>query len=740
MLSSSVITDRLHTYAGPGIGILTLICALMGWHVALLDKPATVAVALVCLMFVLTPLTVKFSTITKEYVTFFFAVLYSVGIYIETTGTGLLHPAGFFATFFPFISVVFLGRTAGLINAGFAAGYIGVGFYKFSYFPTPMEAEMTVGVAVVHCMAMLVTMLLGLGISLLFVSQSEAFARQQRETNTKLEEARLEVSKALSNMSNGLLMVSGNSAVRLYNDRVLELFDLEPDDLTIGMPLNQYLKKVGCVAGWDEVRSQQIIDEHGMWMAHKSATRIERQFRDNKILSIAYRPMEDGGAIITYDDVTEAREGQKQIAHMAFHDALTGLPNRRSFADRMTQHSSCSPFALLMIDLDRFKAVNDTLGHAVGDSLLLEVAQRLRGLCGPFDLAFRLGGDELAVLASRDDDGAHALAKAIVDALTCPFQIGEHTISIGGSIGLVVAQHADEPDLLQRKADLALYRAKENGRSRVETYREGMIEEAEQRQRLESDLTAAVEAGQLELYYQPLYDLPDRTLCGFEALVRWRHPERGMVPPAEFIPIAEQNGTIMIIGSWVIEEACRQAAIWPEKIYVSVNVSPVQLCSVDILRQLASAFDRHGIMPRRVEIEITESALIKNNEQIASTLAGLRALGVRIAMDDFGTGHSSLAYLREFVLDRIKIDRRLINTSSTDMASAAVVRAVTTIANDLAIATTAEGVETEEQLENLIALGCGTAQGFFLSKPLDAQRALKLVKHHGVDLLRKSVL
>ena len=213
-----------------------------------------------------------------------------------------------------------------------------------------------------------------------------------------------------------------------------------------------------------------------------------------------------------------------------------------------------------------------------------------------------------------------------------------------------------------------------------------------------------------------------------------------MVPPAEFIPIAEQNGTIMIIGSWVIEEACRQAAIWPEKIYVSVNVSPVQLCSVDILRQLASAFDRHGIMPRRVEIEITESALIKNNEQIASTLAGLRALGVRIAMDDFGTGHSSLAYLREFVLDRIKIDRRLINTSSTDMASAAVVRAVTTIANDLAIATTAEGVETEEQLENLIALGCGTAQGFFLSKPLDAQRALKLVKHHGVDLLRKSVL
>ncbi|MBE0694527.1 MAG: EAL domain-containing protein, partial [Aquamicrobium sp.] len=540
------------------------------------------------------------------------------------------------------------------------------------------------------------------------------------------DHSRAESAQALRNMSNGLVMVSGRGTIRLYNDRVLSLFGLAPDELRVGMPMSRFLRNIGARVGWDEARTQRVIDNHGQWMARDATTRVEHHFEDGRILSISCRPTGGGGAIITYDDVTEAREGQKKIAHLAYHDALTGLPNRRSFTDRVVRLSRQSSFAMLMLDLDRFKAVNDTLGHPVGDELLVQVVARLRGVCGDADLAFRLGGDEFGLLTTRQQDKAHALADGIVRALAAPFQIGEHLVSIGASVGMATSPCGGDTDLVQRMADLALYKAKENGRGRVEVYREGMIEEAAARRRLEADLVGAVEAGQLELHYQPLFDLPGRALSGFEALLRWHHPERGTVPPGEFIPIAEQCGAIVDIGAWVIDEACRQAALWPAHIYVSVNVSPVQLRSPDILRQLTRSLDRHGLTPRRIEVEVTETAMIENSEAIATVLAGLRALGVRIAMDDFGTGYSSLAHLRAFKLDRIKIDRSFVSGSHADAGSAAVVRAVTAMARDLAIATTGEGVESEEQLANLIELGCGAAQGFLLGRPLDAAGATGL--------------
>jgi len=277
-------------------------------------------------------------------------------------------------------------------------------------------------------------------------------------------------------------------------------------------------------------------------------------------------------------------------------------------------------------------------------------------------------------------------------------------------------------------AGLALYEAKEKGRGRVVTYRAGMVEMAERRRVLEGELAAAVAAGQLELHYQPLYDLPDRTLCGFEALLRWNHPRHGIMSPAEFVPLAEHSGAINQIGAWLIEEACRQAALWPSHIYVSINVSPVQLRSADILRQVTAALDRYRLAPRRIEVEITETAMVEDSPEIAVALAGLRTLGVRIAMDDFGTGYSSLAHLRAFELDRIKIDRSFVNASQADAGAVAVVRAVTAMAKDLAIATTGEGVESEEQLASLIALGCGTAQGYLLGRPLDVDSATALVR------------
>lgn len=540
--------------------------------------------------------------------------------------------------------------------------------------------------------------------------------------------ARAEATDALINMSNGLVMVAGNGTIRLYNHRALELLGLETGQLSVGMALSQFLQNVGLVSGWDVSRTRRVIENHHEWTRRSVATRVEHHFDDGKILSISCQPMHDGGAILTYDDVTETREGQKQITHMAFHDALTGLPNRRGFSEHVAGFTNDDPFAVIMVDLDRFKAVNDTLGHNIGDELLVEVACRLRDICQSAGHLFRLGGDELAVISTQGQNEAEKLAAEMVQALGHPFQVGPHTISIGGSVGLAMAAHRDDFVLVQRMADLALYKAKENGRGRVEIYREGMLEEAAVRRQMEIDLAVALQAGQLELYYQPLYALPSRQLSGFEALLRWHHPVRGLVSPSEFIPVAEQCGAIIEIGAWVIEEACRQVSLWPSDIYVSINVSPVQLRSVDILRQLTSALDKHGLAPKRIEIELTETALVENNGQIATTLANLRTLGVRIAMDDFGTGYSSLAHLRDFELDRIKIDRSFIAATHSDASSAAVIRAITTMANSLAIATTGEGVENEEQLSNLIECGCGTAQGYLLGKPLEASHATALVE------------
>lgn len=539
--------------------------------------------------------------------------------------------------------------------------------------------------------------------------------------------ARAEATEALSNMSNGLVMIAGNGTIRLFNDRVRDMLGLSAEQLRVGMDIDQYVRNIGSHEQWEEDEIQRVVADIRSWLAQESNSRIEHHFSNGTILSISCQPMPDGGAILTYDDVTEARHGQKQITHMAFHDALTGLPNRRSFSEQIKVLSTSGPFVMLMLDLDRFKAVNDTLGHAVGDELLAEAAHRLRDSCRPSDMLFRLGGDEMAMLGKLTQDQAETLAECMIGSFGRPFEIGEHAVTVGLSIGIAIASQGEDPEFVQRMADLALYKAKADGRGRAEVYRDGMIEEAAQRRRLENALALGVQAGQFELHYQPLYTLPNRELAGFEALLRWHHPERGMVPPSEFIPVAEQSGAIVDIGAWVIDEACRQAALWPDNLYVSINVSPVQLRSVDTLRQITEALARHRLTPRRIEVEITETAMVENNQQIAIALAGLRALGVRIAMDDFGTGYSSLVHLREFELDRIKIDRSFISASHTDPNAAAVVRAITTMAKEMAISTTGEGVETEDQLASLAECGCGTVQGYLLGRPIDARSASLLI-------------
>ncbi|WP_294643360.1 EAL domain-containing protein [uncultured Aureimonas sp.] len=540
--------------------------------------------------------------------------------------------------------------------------------------------------------------------------------------------ARATAADALANMSNGLTMISATGHVTLVNERVRSLFGLGENDLRPGMTLEAYVGVIGARVGWDAERTRRVVDNHASWIRDGRVKRLEHHFDDGLVLHVCCQPVGRGGAILTYEDVTEARNGQKTIAHMAFHDALTGLKNRRMFAQSIDELLASGSLTMLMIDLDRFKDVNDRLGHAAGDIVLREVANRIEALLGPEEQAFRLGGDELAVLAASGEERGGRLAADIVTSLALPIDTGAQVVTIGGSVGIATARDGDDASTIQRKADLALYAAKNAGRGRFEVYRDGMLEEEARRRDFEQDLSDAIASNQLELWYQPLFSLPERRLKGFEALIRWRHPERGLVSPAEFIPIAEACGLISAIGAWVIDEACRQAARWPADLYMSINVSAVQLRSALLASQIDQALRKHALPAQRIELEITETAIVENNEHLAVVLAGLRAIGVRIAMDDFGTGYSSLAHLREFKVDRIKIDRSFIAASSNDAGSAAIVRAVVSMARELSIDTTAEGIEEEGQLASLQALGCGTAQGFLLGRPLMVGAADELVR------------
>ena len=579
---------------------------------------------------------------------------------------------------------------------------------------------------VILATATALVLLFGAGLS------AAAFYRLTRaklkEAHSHARQSRL-LTTALCHMSNGLVIIGDDGRITLFNDRVREVFDLLPGEIASGMPWQEFIRNIGGHVGWDEARVGRVIANHVKWLSQSTVTHVEHNYDDGSVLSISCRPLPDGGAVLTYDDVTEERNARKRMTHMAFHDALTGLPNRRAFRveiDRVFKEAM--PAALLMVDLDGFKAVNDTLGHAAGDELLVEVAERLRTVCGPSEFVARLGGDEIAVLHVRADDRMGLeLAERIRAAMAEPFLVGQQSITIGCSIGLAATDNAGEPDVFMQQADLALYRAKKDGRNQVQRYEPGMMEEAIARRRLELDLAKALRNKEFSLVYQPLYDLSDGEVFGFEALIRWRHPERGAISPADFVPLAEETGAIVAIGEWVLKEACRQAASWPKNIHVSINVSAVQLRTESILAQVTQALASSGLTPDRLELEVTETAMVEDGPAIAATLSALRTLGVRIAMDDFGTGYSSLTHLCTFELDRIKIDRTFVDTARDKAASRAILKAVTQMGRDLGIPTLGEGVETDEQLTMLKSLGCNGAQGYRLGRPMSADAAASLM-------------
>jgi diguanylate cyclase (GGDEF)-like protein/PAS domain S-box-containing protein len=440
-------------------------------------------------------------------------------------------------------------------------------------------------------------------------------------------------------------------------------------------------------------------------------------------------------ALVAAVDITERKRAEARVAFMAHHDALTSLPNRVLLRMRMEEmlgraRRSALGVAALCIDLDNFKAVNDTLGHSFGDLLLQEVAVRLRSTLGEHDMVARLGGDEFAVLRADATTPAEvgALAERIIDVVSAPYSLDGHQVSIGASVGIALAPgDADDADRLLKNADMALYRAKGDGKGACRFFEAEMDARLQARRRLEIDLRAAVAAEALELHYQPLIALDRRGVSGFEALLRWHHPEHGMVPPSDFVPVAEETGLIGAIGAFVLRRACADAARWPDPVTVAVNLSPLQFRNGALLQTVKDALERSSLPPRRLELEITETVLLDRSDHVLATLHALRALGVRISMDDFGTGYSSLSYLRSFPFDKLKIDRSFVRDLGSNPDSQAIVRAIIGLGESLGIAITAEGVENEADLACLEEEGCKEAQGFLFSRARPQSEVLDML-------------
>jgi diguanylate cyclase (GGDEF)-like protein len=469
-------------------------------------------------------------------------------------------------------------------------------------------------------------------------------------------------------------------------------------------------------------------------VANGNGTNATYDLPDGRSIHIMMQPIADGGGwVVTHEDVTQQKRAEAQIAHMAHHDGLTSLPNRVLLHEQLQQSlrwvARGQKLAVLFLDLDNFKSINDTLGHAVGDELLKTVASRLRRCARETDIVARLGGDEFVVVQTpiEDPTEAAALANRIRDTLTAPCEIGGHQLIIDTSIGIATAPgDGADCETLLKNADMALFGAKAAGRGTARFFEQQMDQRMIARRTLELELRRAVSNNEFELHYQPLVALATDRISSCEALLRWRHPTRGLVAPDTFIPLAEETGLITRIGEWVIRTACADAAQWPNDVTVAVNVSPVQFRSQNLTQVIANALGASGLAGTRLTVEITEGVLMDQTEMALATLHQLRGLGVKIAMDDFGTGYCSLSYLQKFPFDKIKIDRSFISELSEKKEASAIVKAVTSLAASFNMVTTAEGVETEEQCEIARSLGCTEMQGFLVSRAQPATEIAKL--------------
>ncbi len=548
--------------------------------------------------------------------------------------------------------------------------------------------------------------------------------RAQEET---LRVRNFQFDTAINNMSQGLCFFDSDHRLIVCNDRFVEVYNIPADRVHSGMKLTEIVDLRIQAGSFPAMTREEYIRWRNDVAVSNEAKDSTVGLQDGRTIKIRHRPMPGGGWVATHEDITEQRRSEIKIEYMAHHDSLTDLPNRVLLNDRLEQAlARVQPgdmVAIHHLDLDQFKAVNDTFGHPCGDKLLKIVAERLRGLAGETDTIARTGGDEFVIVQAgiADPTEATSLAQGVIDALSEPYDIGGQQAVIGVSIGISVGPgDGPNPDKLLRNADLALYRAKSDGRGTFRFFEPVMDLQMQTRRIMEQDLRKALPAGEFVLHYQPVVNLASNEISGLEALIRWNHPTKGLISPATFIPLAEEIGFIVPLGEWVIRQACATAALWPEDLHVAVNISAIQFRSPGLMQVINSALAASGLSPTRLEIEITESVLLHNKEATLAVLHQLRALGIRIAMDDFGTGYSSLTYLQSFPFDKIKIDRSFVKNITENSSSLTIVRAVAALANGMGMTATAEGVETAEQLRSIASEGCTEMQGFLFSKPLPA--------------------
>jgi diguanylate cyclase (GGDEF)-like protein len=543
---------------------------------------------------------------------------------------------------------------------------------------------------------------------------------------------------ALNNMPHGLCMFRADGRLAVMNHRFSEMMQLPDDFVERGASATDIIDACVLAGSISAPSGRMILAEIDNTQSRDMITADPDPAR-GRSLSWTFQPMAGGGAVVLLEDITERRNAEARISHLARYDELTALPNRVNFRDEIgrllaVQRDSDQLSALLFVDLDQFKQVNDTLGHPCGDQLLCAVADRLREMLRPEDFVARFGGDEFVVFQQNihSAEDAAGLARRIVDRLSERYKIDNHLVEIGASVGIAMTARGVSADTLLKNADMALYRAKADGRGTFCFFRDEMAQTVEARRILELDLRKALANEEFELFYQPLINIKSGKIATCEALLRWNHPVRGTVSPIDIIPVAEDMGLIVDLGRWILRKACMECMKWPEAVSVAVNFSPQQFHQRDVLGEVRYALEVSGLPAERLEIEITESSLLRNTQLTHDVLSQLHALGVRISLDDFGTGYSSLSYLHNFPLQKVKIDRSFLEGIDSDRPLT-LLRGVARLSADLGMSVAVEGIETNEQLELISADGTVTeAQGYLFSRPVPAVRVRQLLNaSHG---------
>jgi diguanylate cyclase (GGDEF)-like protein len=664
---------------------------------------------------------------------------YQIGALIQAAAIGIWCSVTLLSSDDAVVHMICLSVTTGIVGGGAARAYGRPSIYHLQtvlmFGPTVIALGLRgtpyyIAMSVVSAAFILAIMQLSADLHRIFM---RAVVAREREAALAGQ-----FDTALNNMPQGLCMIRADGRLAVMNHRFSEMMNL-PDDFVQREVSASDVVDACVVAGAISAASGRIILAEIENSQARDVITTDPDATRDRAFSWKFQPMASGGAVVLLEDITERRNAEARITHLARYDELTGLPNRLNFRDEIERllavpHDAEQLSALLFVDLDQFKQVNDTLGHPCGDQLLCAVADRLRAMLRPEDFVARFGGDEFVVFQQniKSAEEAAGLARRIVDHLSERYKIDNHLVEIGASVGIAMTSPDVSADTLLKNADMALYRAKADGRGTFCFFRDEMAQTVEARRILELDLRKALANEEFELFYQPLVNLKSGRIATCEALLRWNHPVRGTVSPIDIIPVAEDMGLIVDLGRWILRKACMECMKWPESVSVAVNFSPQQFHQRDVLSEVRYALEVSGLPAHRLEIEITESSLLHNTQLTHDVLSQLRTIGVRISLDDFGTGSSSLSYLHNFPLQKVKIDRSFLEGIDTDRPLT-LLRGVARLSADLGMSVVVEGIETNEQLELISADGTvSEAQGYLFSRPVPAVRVRQLLNaSHG---------